>query len=67
VDLIQEPRDLDLLLRRVRDTRRLLPVAQGFLPDADAPGDAAREARFNEVIVDEAFLRDGRSPNVFVS
>jgi len=67
VDLIEEPRDLDLLLRRVRDTRGLLSVPQGLLPNADPLGDPAREARFNQVIVDEAFLRDGRSPFGYVS
>src|SRR5947208_14227846 len=67
VDLIEEPRDLNLLLRRVRHTRRLLSVPQGLLPNADPLGDPARNARFNQVIVDEVFLRDGCSPYGCVS
>ena len=62
VDLIEEPCDLDLLLGRVCDTWSLFSVSQGLLPNAHPLGDPAREARFNQVVVDEAFLRDGRSP-----
>jgi len=62
VDLIEEPCDLDLLLGRVCDTWSLFSVSQGLLPNAHPLGDPAREARFNQVVVDEAFLRDGCSP-----
>src|SRR5437762_1745723 len=62
VDLIEEPCDLDLLLGRECDTWSLFSVSQGLLPNAHPLGDPAREARFNQVVVDEAFLRDGCSP-----
>jgi len=62
VDLVEQPRDLQFFLRRVRDARRLLAVAEGLLPDLNPFRDPRCEARLDEVIVDQAFLRDEGSP-----
>ena len=62
VDLVEESGDLDLLLRAVGDARRLLAIAEGLLPDLDFLGQVTGEAFLDQVVVDQAFLRDGRSP-----
>jgi len=62
VDLVEESGDLDLLLRAVGDARSLLAIAEGLLPDLDFLGQVTGEALLDQVIVDQAFLRDGGSP-----
>jgi hypothetical protein len=62
MDFIQDPCNLELLLRRVRHPGRLFPVAEGLLPYLDAFRDSARKPRFEEVVVDERLFCDGRSP-----
>ncbi len=59
VDLVQDAGDPDLLLRRVRDPGRLLAVPQSLLPDPDALRDPRGQARLDEIVVDQVFLRDG--------
>lgn len=65
MNLVQKPRDPDLLLRRVRDARGLLPVPQGFLPDLNPLWDLSGKARLDEVVVNQPFLRNARSPAVW--
>src|SRR2546426_24070 len=62
VDLVQDAGDPHLLLRRVRDPGRLFAVPQGLLPDPDPLRDPRRQARLDEVVVDQAFLRDAAPP-----
>lgn len=62
MNLVEQPRNLQFFLWRVCDARRLLSVAEGLLPNLDPLWDSRREARFDEVIVDQAFLRDEGSP-----
>src|SRR5205814_7301197 len=62
VDLVEESGDLDLLLRAVGDAGSLLAIAEGLLPDLDFLGQVTGEALLDQVIVDQAFLRDGGSP-----
>jgi len=60
--LIEHARNLELLLRRVCDTRSLLPVPKRFLPDLDAFRDPSSQARLDEVVVNQDFFRDSVSP-----
>jgi hypothetical protein len=62
VDLVEELCNLDLLLRSVRDAGRLLAVAERLLPDPDVLGQVTGEAFLDQVVANQAFLRDGRSP-----
>src|SRR3989442_13253464 len=62
VDLVQDAGDPDLLLRRVRDPGRLFAAPQGRRPDPDSLRDPRRQARLDEVVVDQAFLRDAAPP-----
>jgi hypothetical protein len=64
VHLVQEPRDLELLLRSVRHPGRLFTVAEGLLPDLDPFRDSGREPRFDNVIVNERLFRDGGPPSL---
>jgi len=60
--LVEQARNPDLLLRRVRDTRSLFSVPERFLPDLDALRDPRSQARLDEVVVNQDFFRDGVSP-----
>ena len=62
VNLIQEGRNPQFLLGRIRDPGRLLAVPQRLLPDPDAFRDEGREAGFDEVVVDQRFFWNLRSP-----